>query len=194
MRQSFDNEAELVKRVATGSEEAFEELFRAYKNKLYSFSLRYTKSPELAREVVQEAFIKVWEGRCKLDPSQCFGAYLFRITRNQLLNHLKRNAFEAAYKHRLSFFLEASHNPTESDVLSAEYEKIAKEAMAQLPPQRQEIFKMSRVEGLSQLEIAQSLNISTHTVKAQMNKALKAMRSYFQKHADLTLLLIAAWM
>lgn len=190
MLQLDPTESDLVRRVAIGDEQAFKQLFLAYKDKLYSFSLRYTRSALLAEELVQEAFMKVWQNREKLDGGQCFGAYLFRITRNQLLNHLKRTACEASCKKSIALSADRSSNPTDHFILNQEYEKITRQAMEHLPPQRQEIFRMSRQEGLSHEEIAQTLNISPHTVKGQMHKALKTIRHYFEVYTDLTLLLL----
>ncbi len=190
MLQFNPAESALARRVAKGDEQAFKQLFLAYKDKLYSFSLRYTRSAVLAEELVQEAFMKIWQNREKLDEGQCFGAYLFRIARNQLLNHLKRTACEASCKKNIALSADRSSNPTDHFIISQEYEKIARQAVQHLPPQRQEIFKMSRLEGLSHEEIAQTLNISPHTVKGQMHKALRSIRHYFEAHADLTFLLL----
>ncbi|MBD0255423.1 MAG: RNA polymerase sigma-70 factor [Cytophagales bacterium] len=190
MSSASQTESALVQQVADGDERAFEQLFLQYKDKLYSFSLRYTRSAFLAEEIVQEAFVKVWHHRRTLDPRQCFGAYLFRLTRNQLLNHLKRIAFEAAYRKQVARQADTSAHSTDNLLLNAEYEQITQRAIGHLPPQRQAIFRMSRLDGLSHEEIAQALHISPHTVKVQINKALKTIRRHLQVYTDLTLLVL----
>lgn len=80
----FD-ETEILLQVAAGNERAFTILFRRYSSKVYSFALKLTRSEELAEEVVQEVFIKIWLNREGLGEIQEFGAYLNRINRNHSL-------------------------------------------------------------------------------------------------------------
>ncbi|MBC7921841.1 MAG: RNA polymerase sigma-70 factor [Ferruginibacter sp.] len=183
-------ESSLVARVVSGDEQAFKDLFFIYKHKLYGYCLRYVKSAAMAEDLVQEAFMKVWEHRHQLDPQQSFGAYLFRITRNHLLNCLKRVAYQEAFVKHAAAQRDCLHHQTEWAVISADYEQLAVQAIARLPRQRQLIFQMSRQDGLSHEEIARILNISTNTVKVQIHRALKTIRRYFQLHTDLNLSLL----
>ncbi len=176
------SEKQLVEQVAKDDEYAFTLLFYAYKDKLYSFCLRYTKSKELAEEIVQETFMKIWEGRRQLKPELCFGAYLYRITRNILFNYLKRVTIERKIKEQILYTEPKNHQQTEQSIQLADIETLLQKVIAQLPPQRQTIFRLSRIEGLSHDEIAQKMNLSPNTVKVQMSKALKFLRTYLLGH------------
>lgn len=187
---SSSKESILVARLSEGDENAFKALFHSYKNKLYQYSLRYVKSCDTAEDIVQDAFLKIWENRHQLNADQEFGAYLFRITRNQIFNQFKKAVYQAAYtQYHIQSQPDLNHQ-TEWEVFCGDYEAHLQKAVQQLPAQRQLIFQLSRKEGLSHEEIAQKLSLSKNTVKVQINKALKSIRVYLELSTDLSLVLI----
>ncbi len=175
----------LVTRVSNGDELAFRILFHRYRNKLYRFSLRYVKSSAVAEDIVQDTFLKIWEQRQSLQPQLNFEAYLFRISRNQIFNEFKKSTYQAAFE---QFTLQnASDNQqTEWEVLANDYQEVLQKALEQLPPQRKQIFQLSRLEGLSHEEIAQQLNLSKNTIKVQINKALKSIRESLEMNSEVS--------
>jgi RNA polymerase sigma-70 factor (family 1) len=184
-------ESILVARLSNGDEQAFKALFHAHKNKLFQYSLRYVRSTDIAEDIVQDTFLKIWEQRHTLNVESAFGAYLFRIARNQIFNHFKKAVHHAAYEKRsMQQSAESPNHQTEWEVFSSDYEAHLQRAVGQLPAQRQLIFQLSRKEGLSHEEIAQKLSLSKNTVKVQINKALKAIRVYLELTTDLSLALI----
>lgn len=127
--------------------------------------------------MVQDVFMKVWEARNHIDPIQSFNGYIFRITKNAALNKLRKRVGEpdsfASVKDDSSAL-----NITEQDVLFGEMKDLVDAAIEGLPPKRQEVFRLSRYEGLSNKEIAERLGISVNTIEGQMRKAIKYLRSY----------------
>ena len=181
-------ESILVARLSNGDEQAFLALFHAHKNKLFQYSMRYVRCRAVAEDIVQDTFLKIWEHRSGLSSECSFGAYLFRIARNQIFNQFKKAAHHAAYeKFSADESLENLNHQTEWEVFSADYEEHLQKAVEQLPSQRQRIFKLSRTEGLSHEQIAQELNLSKNTVKVQINKALKTIRVYLELTTDLSI-------
>ncbi len=69
-----------------GDATAFAALFRSYKDKLYGFLLRATGSPEMAEDIVQDIFLRLWKNREKLPEIGQFGAYIYQMARNQVIN------------------------------------------------------------------------------------------------------------
>ncbi len=139
----------------------------------------YLNSREEAEEVVQDVFCKIWQNRHKLDERYSLNGYIFRITKNQVLNKLRKRV------HEPSSFVSINkcnihQNKTENDILLHEMEQLLEEAIEALPPKRQLIFKLSRQKGLSNQEIADHLDISVNTVEGQMRKAIKYLRSYIE--------------
>lgn len=177
----------LVLRLRAGDATAFRLLFDRYHAKLLSFSTRIVRSEATAEEIVQDVFVKVWEGRRALDPDLSFQAYIYRIAKNRLLNHLRRQACERTLKKDWPYLALSQRNCNENQLVEADYEQVLHRAIAQLPPQRQRIYRMSREEELTYEEIAGSLGLSRHTVKAQMVQALDFIRRYVQVRTGIPL-------
>lgn len=172
-------------RLITGDEAAFRAIFDLYRDRLFCYCLKFTKSREAAEEIVQDVFIKVWENRQAVNPDLSFKAYLYQITKNLAFNFLKKAAGEVSFKRKVLLYLEVAHNQPEEACILQDYEQLAEKAIQMLPPQRQLIFRMSRREGMSHEEIAAILGISKNTVKVQIVKASKTLRDFFQLHTDI---------
>src|SRR5690606_20977917 len=93
---TFCDQHDLLKRMAAGDQLAFGKLFHAWRDKLYFFLLRITDSPETAEDVVQETFAKLWANRERLDAVQNFGAYIYRMAENKIIDRMRRMARETS--------------------------------------------------------------------------------------------------
>ncbi len=179
----------LVKELIAGNEKAFRTLFDAYRNELYKFSLSMVCRETYAEEIVQDVFMKIWTKRATLDPNLSFRSYLFTITRNQNIKFLKKAANNLKLREEIFYRSQKFANPTERLMREAELEALKEEALNQLPPKRRLIFEMSRNEGLSYEDIGRELDISPHTVRNQMSKALETLRNFLIDNRDITLTL-----
>lgn len=168
---------QLSLRIKLGDEQAFELLFRKFYSRLCGFANKYSNDPEDAKEVVQEVFTKIWEGREDIDPEELLTAYLFKITRNICINKFHRKKVESKYIeiYKLVYVDNKEVSPYES-LLAQELSDNITVAINKIPPKCKRIFELSRVEGLKYSEIAETLKISVKTVEAQMSKALQIMR------------------
>ena len=88
------DERSLVLRLIEGEEDAFCELYAAYKNRLIYFAMRFLKSREYAEDIFQDAFTIVWQGRRFINPDASFSAYLYTIVRNRILNQLRDLSYQ----------------------------------------------------------------------------------------------------
>jgi RNA polymerase sigma-70 factor (family 1) len=183
-------ERQLVQRLKDGDQDAFRLIFDLYKNKLYNFCLRFTKSQEWAEEIVQDVFIKVWTNRVQIDSDLSFNAYLFKISKNLSLNFLKRAQLDLVVKRKLLLNIEETENLTEDFLTDQEYGHLLEEAIERLPPQQQLVFKMSRVEGMSHAEIAKELNLSKGTVKNYIMLAVSNVCRFLNINADKVILIL----
>ena len=179
----------LVRELIGGNNEAFRELFNFYKDDVYAYSLSMLKTKELAEEIVQDVFLKIWQHRKKLNPDLSFKSYVFTITRNLTFNLISKVVNNRKLKEAVLYESQKSYSPIEDKIAEGDYEIIKNKAIEQLPPKRKIIFQMSRNEGKSYEEISKELNISVSTVKGQMSKALTTIRNYLQTHGDVTLLI-----
>lgn len=176
-RQRSLTDAELARRIRLGDEQALEVIFRTYYPGLVGFVRRYVKTTEIAEELVQDLFLKLWSRRGSLGEIDSVKTYLFRAARNTALNHLRRRKLEHEWLEKEGTTiteersLEGDEVVTESEVTAA-----VRAAVDRLPPRCREVFMLSRDGGLTYGEIAKSLGISIKTVETQMGRALKALR------------------
>lgn len=161
--------------IKDGDLRAFNELFDRYGKRLYHFSIGYLKSASDAEEIVQEVFLKIWNNREELSAQKSFESYLFTIAKNSILNTIRKSKSEQAY---LSYAkLHPGKNVLLDDELNfRELEEAYKEAVEQLSPRRKEIFMLNREQSLSNVEIAEKMNVSVKTVENQMTSALSEIR------------------
>lgn len=182
---------ELCLQIVESSQPAFRVLYERYNNAIFCYALKLCGSREMALDVVQEVFLKVWVKQKTLNPSLSIKAYLFKCARNLILDHLKKAVYDEQF--RLNFLNSYEHDPAPvvNALYSKQLEEIRMDAIGQLPGQRQLIYKLSKVEGLTNQEIAVQLGLSINTVKDQLSKASRFIRQYLHQHADLALLLAA---
>lgn len=187
------NERELVLRLIDGDEEAFCELYAAYKNRLLNFALKFVKSREFAEDIFQDAFTVVWQTRRFINPEASFPSYLYTITRNRILNQLRDMANEDQLKEQILSQAIDSTDETNNHILLSDLKEIIGRALEQLTPRQREVFKMSRELQMSHKEIAEALGVSVHTVQEHISVSLKVIRSYLTKYsspsADILLIL-----
>lgn len=169
------NDQALYIRLKEGDEHAFKALFQKYYSAMCQFAYQFLKDSDMAEETVQELFVRLWEKRATLNIELSVNHYLFRSVRNQCLNQLQHQKIKQQYASRM---LENAEQETDWQPFYLEMdlmERIEK-SIDSMPPKRQEIFRLSREQGLKYKEIADKLNISIKTVEAQMGLALKYLR------------------
>lgn len=186
------DEINIVEGLINGQKEAFEKVYAAYHYKVYKLAIKFVKSEEIAKEVVQDVFVKIWVSRHTINKELSFSAYLFTIAHNHIFNLLKRAAKETSLKSEILAAAELTTNQTEDAVITAEYESLASHAIEHLPPQRKIVFKLCRQEGKSYEEVAQELGISKSTVKDHMVKAVKTIKEYLHIHTQASFLYLLA--
>lgn len=182
-------EKELLRLAADGNEAAFIEIFNSYKNKLYSFLLRITKSEEQSLDFVQDVFMKLWINRAHLSSIDNFSGYIFRAAQNRSLNSFKRTMMESCMlkKNAVAPMLD------DSILANLEYKLLEtklNEVVKKLPPQQSLVYRLSREQGLKHEEIAQQLNLSTSTVKNHMVQALKSIKAFLRNDMELNEVLV----
>jgi RNA polymerase sigma-70 factor (ECF subfamily) len=182
------DEITLVGALKKGDRTAFEEIFRLYNKKVYSFCYSILHQNEEAENITQDIFVKLWTIKETIDTQKSFSGFLFTIARNMAFYHIRSEIHRQIILREVIKQKKPHPNPTESKVLFNELEQSFAEVIDQLPPKRREIFLLSREEGLSYAEISQRLNISVHTVESQMSKALKFIRESLGKYLFLLFL------
>jgi RNA polymerase sigma-70 factor (ECF subfamily) len=170
-------EATWVERIRDGDQESFGTLYRALYPSLCNLVARRVSCPEIAAELVQDVFLRVWERRETLDPEQSITRYLYRAARNQALNHLKHQNIVSRAHGILVLSLRPAQPAAEDGVRYDEIATAAQDAIDHLPDRCGEIFLLSRQGERSYADIARLLGISIKTVETQMGRALKTLRA-----------------
>ena len=184
---SLHTETELLLLISRDDQTAFTSLLRNYWNKVYTQALIYLKSPQLAQEITQDVFLKIWSSRQRLREVQSFSDYLFIISRNEIISALrKKNKQVVAPSNNLE---EIIMRPDKQLHYKESYNKIL-QLIGQLPTTRKKVFTLSRLEGKSYEEIGAELGISRNGVKDHIVKALNYLRTHFEFHEELLLMLI----
>ena len=157
-------------------EHNLESLFREHFTGLCQFAMGYVKDSETAKEIVQEAFVNLWEKRNTIDLSKPVKSYLSTTVRNKCLNHLRdHKKFSSDLLALENLSNEAIYNAPDKLVESDIRLTIAR-AIEELPEKCREIFRLSRHHNMKYQQIADHLEISVKTVETQMSKALQHMR------------------
>ena len=187
-RENTYNDPALLELVAGGDEQAFAQLIRIYWRMVYSRALAWLRSAAEAEELTQDVFLRVWTNRGKLTELERFEDWLFIIARNATLSALRvklsRPTFQAeqdAEEHRLRPDLWTE---------GRERYEILLEGIRLLPVKRQEVFRLSRLEGLTHEQIAERLGIHKDTVAQYIVKAVAFLRGYLREHLGDSLLVI----
>lgn len=190
----LSDERSLVLRLIEGDEDAFCELYAAYKNRLIYFAMRFLKSREYAEDIFQDAFAVVWQGRRFINPDASFSAYLYTIVRNRILNQLRDLFNQDKLREQILSQAVNYTNETKDEIIANDLRQFISRALQQLTPRQREIFQMSRERQMSHREIAEVLGISVNTVQESISISLRTLRTYLEKNsivsADLILLLV----
>ncbi len=195
MQRIDSNEEQLfVKKLKRSDKKAFDRLYLTYEEKLYAFAYKLTRSHEEAEEIVQYTFLKIWEKRSTIDEEKNFEAFLFTIARNKIYNKARKRTYAHAYENYLKNKLSHQHNNgTEESLQYRETWEIVQNAIDQLPPRRKEVFTMSRMNGLSNREIANLTDTSVSNIENHINKALKVLRVYLANQGIINLFIAMGW-
>jgi RNA polymerase sigma-70 factor (family 1) len=171
------------------TDESFKRLFDSYKNRIYGYVLAIARSPYAAEEITQEIFIKLWLCRDLLHEVGNLDGYIFTIARNRTLNHLRKAAHDMKLLRELQDLAAPESNDVEEHSLATDYDRLLRDALELLSPQRRLVFQLSRDRGLNHEEIAHYLQLSRNTVKNHMVEALRFIRHYLGEHGSVLIIL-----
>jgi len=171
-------------------------LFNRYYNKIFSFSNYLLKNSEIAKEISMDVMLKLFEknNSISLEDGQNLKPYLFRATKNAVLNHLRSvKIFTSSIDDNPSIHGLCDDSLTDAAMDLKELEAKISYVVNKLPEQRKKIFILSREEELTYAEIAERLNISVHTVRNQMAASLQFLRKELQGVNSLYLLFLISF-
>ncbi|MDN5289463.1 MAG: polymerase sigma-70 factor [Mucilaginibacter sp.] len=168
---------ERIRRIQiNGDEAAFNELYALHEAKLYSFAYSLLDDREVAQEIVNDVFLKIWIGRQNLPQVKNLSVYLYVLIKNACLNHIRSVSSKKVKEPQLTeaYYFHLSVDPSQL-LISKELQAKVLMAVNRLPPRCKLIFKMVKEDDLSANEVADILGLSNKTVFAQLAIALKKL-------------------
>ena len=187
-------ESTLLAMVATGDRKAFAQLYTTHLDNLYRYIFLFTKNKQEAEEILQEIFIKIWEGREKLAEVDSFQHYLFRMAKNKVLDNVRHLQVRQRVLSEIKRTKDIAETTTGDQCAYREYYQVVQQAIEKLPPKRKLIFRLNIENGLSTEEIALQLHISKSVVQKQTYKAAHFVREYLFKHGEISFPVLVAFL
>lgn len=169
---------ELKKKFIQGNKQAFDWIYASYSKGMYSLCLRYTKNQDEAADMLQEAFIKVYEKRSLFNPEFEIGPWVKRIVINEAINHFRANKkFELVED---DSFFDEPEEALEIEDMGA-IREILLAVLQELPDGYRAVFNMYVIDRLTHQEIAEYLGVSVNTTKTQLFKAKRMIRAKLEE-------------
>jgi len=187
----------IIKCLKAGNQKVFESVYDKFFGPLYSYAREYVIDGEVASEIVQDTFLKLWEIRETIADNTTLQSFLYRITRNNCLNYLNHLKVQKKYldytylqKIELELNTGALNDNSADKIISEELERKIEKTIQSLPQKCKQIFLMSRLDEKKYREIAVELGISEKTIENQIQKALKLFRKHLTDYITALLIVL----
>jgi len=184
-------EKHLLDKVAKGDRRAFSVLFEQHQNLVFNIAYKLTRSRLLAKEIVQDVFLKIWNKQADLSEIKNFGAYVNTIARNQTIDALRVLAREALRTVEIEdSLLKRPDYQTEEEIQFRDTSRLIASAVQKLSPQQRKVYQLCHEQGLKYEEAAREMGVSPGTIHSHMKQALKNIRIYLEQAHLLLLILL----
>jgi RNA polymerase sigma-70 factor (family 1) len=188
-RQDYTDNDVLIESLINGDETAYIYLIDSYHHKLCVYANSLVKNTYSAEDIVQNVFLKIWEQRTRLKSNHSIKSFLYKLVYNEFIDLYRKNqslfSLEKKYYEVLNSIVLEDDPDSFQLILNAVNKQIES-----LPPKCKEVFILSKKEGLTNIEIAEHLDVSIKTVEAQITKAFSILRSSLEEKVNNFLFLI----
>jgi RNA polymerase sigma-70 factor (ECF subfamily) len=181
VRPDTELEVFLLRRAGQGDRGSFEQLYERFSGVLFSTALHVLGNPEAAEDVLQEAFVAIWEKAPRYDSVRGKPlTWAVTLTRNRAIDRLRslrrKGALHERIEQETKIFEERSDRSSLDEVDAAEKSKIVREALLQLSPGQREAIDLAFFGGLTQAQIARKLQQPLGTVKARIRRGMVKLK------------------
>ncbi|CAH0156427.1 hypothetical protein SRABI27_03466 [Pedobacter sp. Bi27] len=171
------SDSELAVLLTQGDELAFTEIYNRFYGLLFIHANKRLNDDEEAKDVLHQLFESLWVKRLQVAPDGNLSAYLYTAVRNRVLDVFAHQKVESKYVDSLQDYIDQDHVLTDYMVREKQMALLIEQEIDALPPKMREIFILSRKENKSHKEIAVELGLSELTVKTQVKKALRILKT-----------------
>ena len=177
------DEKTLIRDVKNSKKSSFQKLFYQFHDQLFRFVVYRVQDADIAKDITQETFLRIWDKRESLQPEKSFFSLLARISTNLCYDHFRYSEVRLRNKDRIPQYGKSHFDNPEEVVQAQAIEKIIRTLVNEKLPQKcRIIFVLSRIEGFSNQEISIKLGLSIRTVENQIYRALKILKKHMQKY------------
>lgn len=188
------SDSQLLRSCKTGSEAAFNVLFRRHFDDLLQFAIRQLNNQEQAEELVMDLMLKLWQMPAETPEIQDLKPYLFRSVKNALISHWRKKSLSVISLDELSASEDPLTKPADHGILDAEVQLLYRHKLDGLSPQRRLVYNLSREQGMTNSEIATATNLSVITVKKHLKASLDYFRKNLKPHTNTWFILLATYL
>lgn len=147
-----------------------------YSGKSYNFVFSFVKDEAVAKDIVQDTFVKLYLKRNELSGISSFNSYLFKMLRNSVFDFFASEVVRRKYIARMAFTQEEFTDIVNEHIDAADLERIILKVVSSMPAQRRGIFILSRFIGIANSDIALRYGISIRTVENHLSNAMRDIR------------------
>lgn len=176
--------------LSNGDGEAFEKLYRLHSARLLGYLIKLVKSENIASELLQDAFVKIWNNRHNLDPNLSFRSYLFRISENMVYDFFRKAARDKKLQETLIHNAIHQYTHVEEILSRKENVQLLQDVLSALPPKRRQVFQLIKIEEKSYAEVSDLLHISISTINDHVVKATKFIRENLERYHIATIIVL----
>lgn len=169
----------LKRKFIRGNKKAFDTIYKDYSSAMYSICLRYTKNTDEAADILQDAFIKVYEKRKTFNPEFQLATWIKRIVINTAIDHYNKNKKVVLIEDN-NYFEAKTEDSIEVDS-SVDLKNKLLDTLKLLPDGYRTIFNLYVLDNLTHQEISEYLNISINTSKSQLSRARKILKTLLEE-------------
>jgi RNA polymerase sigma-70 factor (family 1) len=188
-RQDYTDNDVLIESLINGDETAYIYLIDSYHHKLCVYANSLVKNTYSAEDIVQNVFLKIWEQRTRLKSNHSIKSFLYKLVYNEFIDLYRKNqslfSLEKKYYEALNSVVLEDDPDSFQRILN-----VVNKEIQSLPPKCKEVFILSKKEGLTNIEIAEHLDVSIKTVEAQITKAFSILRSSLEEKVNNFLFLL----
>lgn len=181
------DEALMLSNISNGNELLYTRLVEKYWQKVLQHALSFVKSYPIAEELTQDVFLQIWQKREKLSEVKSFDNFLFIVSRNLIITHIRKKLVET--ESIKGEKLQEMFLKPDDQYEYKELNSIINEGANLLPEPRRTIFILSRIEGKDTDFISEELGLAKRTIRWHLLEALNFLRIYLNKYYGLGLLL-----
>lgn len=187
------DDIQLSELVVQNDTHAFEEFYNRHWLKLYLFAKRRLDTKEEAEDVVQETFIKLFQKLPSVHAEQSLVPYLYESLRRTMIDLFRRGKRKEEVFASFREYYEKGVYETDNQVHYNELERLIEEEINTLPPQMRRIYVMSKKKFMTNLEIAEQLNITEDSVKKQLYRGIHKLRNRLGRKFWLNTIILIVW-